>query len=60
VVYYRVYFLDHKDRITDAVELDCDTDEEAIAAAEGHATGRKIEVWQQGRKVGVFGGLASR
>ena len=55
MAYYRLYFLDHEDRITNAVELDCDPDEEAIAAAQGHAAGCKIEVWQERRKVGAFG-----
>jgi hypothetical protein len=55
VTYYRLYFFNHLDRTTDAAELDCDSDEQAIAEAQGYATGRKIEVWQQGRKVGAFG-----
>ena len=54
MAYYRLYFLDHEDRITEAVDFDCDSDEEAIAVARGRAGGRKIEIWQEGRKVGMF------
>lgn len=56
MAYYRLYFLDHSDRIADAADIDCVTDERAIAAARGQATGHKIEVWQRDRKVGLFEG----
>ena len=56
MAHHRLYFLDHGDRIADAADIDCVTDERAIAAARGQATGHKIEVWQRDRKVGLFEG----
>jgi len=55
VTNYRLYFLNHEDRIIDAADLDCDSDEQAIAEVQGYTAGYKIEVWQRHRKVGVFG-----
>jgi hypothetical protein len=55
VTYYRLYFLNHDDRIVDAADLDCDSDEQAIAEVQGYVAGYKVEVWQRYRKVGVFG-----
>jgi hypothetical protein len=54
VAYYRLYFLDHEDRIADAAELDCDTDEQAVAEGQDHAAGRRFDIWQEERWVGVF------
>ena len=44
VTNYRLYFLNHEDRITDAADLDCDSDEQAIAEAQGYIAGYKVEV----------------
>jgi hypothetical protein len=41
---YRLYFLNREDRIIDAADLDCDSDEQAIAEAQGYTAGYKIEV----------------
>jgi hypothetical protein len=63
MAYYRLYFFDHDNRMTDAVCLYCNTDEKAIAAARAQGDSHKIEVWQERRKVGVFkdlGDLAPR
>jgi hypothetical protein len=54
VTNYRLYFLNHDDRIVDAADLDCNSDEQAIAEAQGYVIGYKIEVWQRDRKVGGF------
>jgi hypothetical protein len=53
-MHYRLYFLDHDNKIADAVDVDCETDEQAIAAAREKTNGRRIEIWQRRRRVGVF------
>ena len=53
-MHYRFYFLNQANRITDAVDLDCDTDEQAVATGREQAAGRRIEIWQRYRRVGVF------
>jgi hypothetical protein len=50
----RLYFLNQANRITGADELDHDTDGQAIATARANAEGRRIEIWQRHRRVGVF------
>jgi hypothetical protein len=51
VTYYRLYFLDNARHIRQAVELQCDTDEEAIAEAKAKADGRELELWNRERLV---------
>ena len=53
VVHYRLYFLNAVNHITHAVDVDCDTDDQALAAAQEQAHSGKIEIWQGQRKVGV-------
>ena len=51
---YRLYFLDGNGHIRHVVELECDSDETAIALVEQHRDGRDMELWQRGRFVGKF------
>jgi hypothetical protein len=53
VAHYRLYFLDAANNITHAVDVDCDTDEQALAAAQDQAQNGKIEIWRGKQKVGV-------
>jgi hypothetical protein len=48
---YRLYFMNDKGHITDAVELLCDDDEKALDTAEQYRDGRDLELWQLGRCV---------
>ena len=51
---YRLYFLGRDGRIAHAVQLECCSDEQALAAVGTHADGRAMELWQQARKVRAF------
>jgi hypothetical protein len=53
VVQYRLYLLNTKSKIIDAVNVECNTDEQAFATAWDLDYGGKIEIWQGKRKVGV-------
>jgi hypothetical protein len=53
VTHYRFYFLNDENEITNAVDVECDTDEQAVAAARSRANGGNIEIWQAKRKIGV-------
>lgn len=53
MVRYRLYLLDTKSKITGAVEVECNADEQAFAAARDLDHGGKIEIWQGRRRVGV-------
>jgi hypothetical protein len=57
---YRLYFLNREDRIIDAADLDCDSDEQAIAEAQGYTAGYKIEVALVGFLGGGSGGVAPK
>ena len=51
---YRVNFLDHSGAVRDAEELDCDSDDEAVAFADDlnvPAWGDGFDVWQRERLV---------
>jgi hypothetical protein len=50
----RLYFLNHENRITNDRDVECDTDEQAVAAARNIADGCRIEIWQRNRRVGIF------
>jgi hypothetical protein len=52
-MHYRLCFLNAKRKITDTVDVACDTDEQAFAAARDQAYEGKIEIWQGKRRVGV-------
>ena len=51
---YRLYFLDHNGHIRRAVEMECESDDQAIDAVEQHRDARAMELWQQARKVKAF------
>jgi hypothetical protein len=50
----RLYFLNYENRITNTLDIVCDTDEQAVAAARTKADGYRIEIWQRNRRVGIF------
>jgi hypothetical protein len=50
----RLYFLNHENRITNTADIECDTDEQAVAAARKATDGCRIEIWQRNRRVGIF------
>jgi hypothetical protein len=54
-MHYRVYFLEQGKNTSIPFDLDCDTVEDAYALAQRDANGRKIEIWQAERRMGVFG-----
>ena len=51
---YRLHFIDGQNRIQDAVDLEAEDDQHALAAARDRRDGRKLELWQAGRRVHVF------
>jgi hypothetical protein len=57
VVHYRLYFLDDQGRIRHPLDLDCTDDRHAIETVAGRCDGRRMELWQSGRKVGSFDGV---
>lgn len=53
----RLYFFDHENRITNTIDIECDTDDQAVAAARMKADGCRVEIWQRNRRVGIFEAL---
>jgi hypothetical protein len=53
---YRLYFRGEDGHFRHIVELDCESDEEAIRAAEEQADGSAMELWQRRRLVKEFPG----
>ena len=53
---YRLYFRGEDGHFRRIVELDCESDEEAIRAAEEKADGSAMELWQRRRLVKEFPG----
>jgi hypothetical protein len=53
-MHYRLYFLDSHNSIVDAIGVECDTDEQAVAVAREKTDGRIIEIWQRNRRLGIF------
>jgi hypothetical protein len=54
VATYRVHFVDHADRVFDAMEIESDTDEAAIEEAHGRdvpSIGAGFNLWHEGRLV---------
>ena len=51
---YRVYFLNDHGRIVRALDLACDTDEEARAKAQALADSQTVELWDRARQLGRF------
>jgi hypothetical protein len=54
MTHYCLYFLDNENSIADPVDVECDTDEQAVAAAREKAEGRRIEIWQRTGRVWVW------
>ena len=48
---YRIFFLDSDGHVRNAVEMDCENDEAAVAFAQEKFDGRCMELWQLGRMV---------
>jgi hypothetical protein len=53
---YRLYFRGEDGHFRHIVELDCESDEEAVRTVAKHADGRDMELWQRGRLVKGFAG----
>jgi hypothetical protein len=51
---FRLYFMDKRDRIVEARDLECEDDEAAIRTAESHKDGRAMELWRRARRVHRF------
>ena len=51
---YRVIFRNQETRVTEAAEIQCDSDNQAIAEARKKADGRTVVIWQDDRWVGTF------
>ena len=49
---YRFYFMTANDRIARGQDIDCDSDEEALAHARALRHANAVEIWQERRKVG--------
>ena len=50
---FRLYFL-RGGRIVEARDLECENDEAAILAVEGHRDGRPMELWSRDRRIRSF------
>lgn len=50
---FRLYFF-RGGRIVEARDLDCEDDEAAIRAVEGHRDGRPMELWRRERFIRTF------
>jgi len=53
---YRLFFLNPEAGNTDIAEIQCDSDEKAIAEARRRADGGRVVIWCGGRCVGAFEG----
>ena len=51
---YRVYIVGHRGHFIDVVKIDCVDDAEATVKAQQFMDGHDIELWQRGRRVGLF------
>jgi hypothetical protein len=64
MAHYRLYFLDATDRIRGAVDLECESDSEAINRVEGQRARRGhshgMELWQQTRQIRTFAGSEAK
>ena len=54
MVGYRLYFLDAKDHIQNAMEFEAASDEEALLHVEAKREGRAVELWCGARVVAKF------
>ncbi len=51
---YRIYFLDPDGHVARSIELQLETDDDALKAASGHSHAYGMELWQLGRHVRTF------
>jgi hypothetical protein len=51
---FRLYYLDKRDRIVEARELECMDDDDAIRAVEAQRDGRAMELWRRDRRIRIF------
>jgi hypothetical protein len=52
---YRLFYFDRNGHISGRLDMDCATDEAALARAGTHLTGPYVELWQGDRLVQSFG-----
>jgi hypothetical protein len=57
---YRVYYFGEKDAIIGVDELDCSTDEEALAILSGMSLTSRVELWKGQRLLSQFVGQSAR
>jgi hypothetical protein len=55
---YRLFFRNCETGIVGAVDLQCDTDEQAVAEARERADGREVMIWHGDRWVSTFEGAS--
>ena len=51
---FRLYYLDKRDRIVEARDLECMDDDDAIRAVEAQRDGRAMELWRRDRRIRIF------
>jgi len=51
---YRLYMLDHRGKITRSIDIRATTDSDAVRRALEAENDHGMELWQGGRRVGVF------
>jgi len=56
VALYRLIFRNHETGATEMVEIQCDTDEQAITEARKRMNGRTVMIWHGDRWVSTFKG----
>lgn len=54
MAWYRLYFFNSKDKIARALDLQCESDEEAISRVADHPHDFALELWQGPRRVRRF------
>lgn len=55
MLYYRLYYYDGANRITQAHEFEAPGDKDAIKIAEARREGRKMDLWNRSRRVHCWG-----
>lgn len=53
---YRLYYLDEAGHITHALEIQCESDQDAIALVATRGQGAPMELWERGRFIKRFDG----
>jgi hypothetical protein len=51
---FRLYFLDQRDRIIEAQDMECEDDAAAIRAVEALREPRAMELWRRTRRIRTF------